>query len=130
MIQVTLTRVGEFQDATYGVLSVDGRPMFVTLEDAWRNNDKMVSCIPKGTYKLRRHQSPKFGECFMVMDVPNRTHILIHAGNTHKDTHGCILLGQNFKTEGSEACILVSRPAVAKFMDLLKKVDEATLEVR
>lgn len=130
MIAVTLTRVGEFQNATYGVLLIEGRPLFVTLEDVWRNNEKMVSCIPKGTYKIRRHQSPKFGECFIVLDVPNRSQILIHAGNTHLDTHGCILLGQNFQTEGPEARILASRAAVAKFMDLLKGIDEASLEVR
>lgn len=129
-MKLRLVRVGEFENATYGVMSIDDRPLFVTLEDAWRDNEKMVSCIPKGTYKIRRHQSPKFGECFMVLDVPNRSHILIHAGNSHKDTHGCILLGQNFQTEGPEARILASRPAVAKFMDILKHVNEAMLEVR
>jgi hypothetical protein len=103
--------------------------MFVTLEDKWRNNEKMISCIPKGKYKIQRHQSPHFGECFKVLDVPNRSEILIHAGNTQKDTNGCILLGLMYGTIGTTAAILSSRAAIANFMTEMIKVDEAELEV-
>jgi hypothetical protein len=129
-MKLTLVRIGEYQDATFGALSIDGRPYFTTLEDKWRNNEKMVSCIPKGKYKIAAHRSPKFGECYQVLNVPNRSHILIHAGNTHVDTHGCILLGLTFSTEGDQAKILSSRAAIAKFMQLLSGELEADLEVR
>lgn len=130
MAKLTLTRIGEFKNATYGVLSINGRPLFTTLEDAWRNNEKLVSCIPKGTYKLRRHQSPRFGECFMVLDVPNRSHILIHAGNTHVDTHGCILLGLMYAVDGQDGGIVSSRAAVQKFMQILTGIDKAEIEIK
>lgn len=128
-MKLKLVRVSEFNEATLGVLCLNDRPIAVTLEDKWRNNEKMVSCIPKGKYKVRRHMSPHFGECFKVMDVPNRSDILIHAGNTHKDTHGCILLGLMYGTVGVDAAILSSRAAVANFMSEMCKVDEAELEI-
>lgn len=128
-MKLRLVRVSEYNEATLGVLCLNNRPIAVTLEDKWRNNEKMVSCIPKGIYKIHRHTSPHFGECFKVLDVPNRSEILIHAGNTHKDTNGCILLGLMYGTVGVDAAILSSRAAVANFMTEMLKVDEAELEI-
>lgn len=129
MKRLRLVRVSEHNDATVGVLCIDDRPMFTTLEDKWRNNEKMVSCIPTGTYTIERHVSPKFGECFQVTNVPNRDAILIHAGNTHKDTHGCILLGLTFGTLGTEMAILSSKQAVESFMTAMRGEDKAELVV-
>lgn len=129
MKQLKLVRCFNCDDATFGVLAIDNRPMFTTLEDAWRNNERMVSCIPEGKYIIVRHKSPKFGECFLVKDVPNRSDILIHAGNTDADTHGCILLGMTYGTVGKKAAILSSRTAVSLFMQQMIGVNEATLEV-
>ena len=39
-------------------------------------------------------QSPKFGYVPAVLNVPGFTDILIHAGNSDKDTRGCILVGR------------------------------------
>lgn len=128
-MKLRLARVSEYKDATLGVLCLNERPMFVTLEDKWRDNEKMVSCIPKGKYTIKHHQSPKFGTCYKVINVPGRNEILIHAGNTHKDTHGCILLGLMYGAVGSEAAILSSRAAVTNFMIEMKGVDEAELEI-
>lgn len=69
----------------------------VTLELPWKDNLKKVSCIPAGTYRVVKHKSPKFGECFWVKDVPGRSEILIHPGAFHKNTLGCILVGDDFK---------------------------------
>lgn len=69
---------------------------FKTLELPWRNNQRRVSCIPHGTYQLIKHTSPKFGICYWVQDVPNRSEILIHKGNYRTDILGCILAGRDF----------------------------------
>jgi len=69
----------------------------MTLELPWKNNLKRISCIPAGTYRVVKHKSPKFGECFWVKDVPGRSEILIHKGNYHKDVLGCVLVGDDFK---------------------------------
>lgn len=129
MRQLRLVRVSEYNGATCGVLVIDDSPEFVTLEDAWRDNERLISCIPQGRYKIKLHRSPKFGLTYQVMDVPERSHILFHAGNTHKDTHGCILLGMQYGRIGSESAILASRSAFLKFMDLMGNTPEAQLIV-
>lgn len=129
MTKLRLVRFTEYKDATIGTLCLNGRPVAVTLEDKWKDNEKMVSCIPVGTYKVLRHKSPKFGEVFKVCDVPERSEILIHSGNTHQDTHGCILLGLMFGTIGTEVAILSSRAAVDNFMTAMLGIDEAELTV-
>ena len=129
MKRLRLVRVSEYNGATLGVLCVDGMPEFVTLEDAWRDNERMISCIPVGRYKVAPRNSPKFGRTYQVENVPERSHILFHAGNTHKDTHGCILLGMQFGVIGSESAILASRSAFNRFMDLMAGTPEAELIV-
>ena len=128
-MKLKLVRVSEYKDAMLGVLCLDARPMFVTLEDRWFDNEPQLSCIPVGKYKIKIHNSPKFGRVFQVMDVPGRSHILIHAGNTKEDTHGCILLGLMYGTIGTETAILSSRAALANFMTAMNTYSEAELEI-
>lgn len=124
MKRVKLTRVGEYKDATYGVLSVDSRPICVTLEDLWQDNKPNISCIPKGKYALNWHISPKFGMCYIVSGVPGRSHILFHAGNTAADTHGCVLLGLTF----GDSRISSSKAAVDLFHSVMNR-EPGELEV-
>ena len=128
-MKLKLIRVSEYNEATLGVLCLDARPMFVTLEDKWLDNEKQISCIPTGKYKIKIHNSPKFGRVFQVCDVPDRSQILIHAGNTREDTQGCILLGLMYGTIGTETAILSSRAALANFMTAMNGVSEAELEI-
>ena len=67
-----------------------------TLELPYLDNQKQISCIPVGTYIVKKHTSPTFGKVFYVSGVPNRSEILIHKGNFNKDTKGCILIGSGF----------------------------------
>ena len=129
MKQLKLSRVAENDNTTFGVLLLDGAPQFVTAEDLWRENEKQISCIPTGKYVIRRHTSPKFGLCYAVDNVPNRSHILIHAGNTHRDTHGCILVGLQFGVISGESAILRSKDALTLLMGSLAKDGEASLEI-
>lgn len=41
--------------------------------------------------------SPQFGEVFMISNVPNRTHILIHRANWTTDLKGCVGIGEQFE---------------------------------
>jgi hypothetical protein len=127
MRQLRLVRVSECNGATCGVLVIDDAPEFVTLEDAWRDNERLVSCIPVGRYKIKPRISPKFGNTWQVIDVPQRNHILFHAGNTHRDTNGCILLGMQFGDIGEDQAILASRSAFNNFMRLMNGLSEAEL---
>jgi len=67
-----------------------------TLELPWKDNLQRVSCIPANTYTVKKHNSPKFGLCFWIQNVPGRSEILIHRGNFYFDILGCVLLGDSF----------------------------------
>lgn len=53
-------------------------------------------CIPCGDYLVNLVWSPKFKSYKPRLEgVPHRSGILIHSGNSVKDTLGCILVGVN-----------------------------------
>ena len=95
-MKFNLYRIEHAEDYTRGVLTLESVPIWTTLELPWKANQRSISCIPAGEYELIRWPSPKFGQVLMVRAVPNRDGILIHAGNTAKDTQGCILVGEIF----------------------------------
>lgn len=66
-----------------------------TLELAWKDNERRVSCIPEAEYTVVKRNSPKYGDHFHILDVPNRDFILVHHGNFHSDILGCVLVGNN-----------------------------------
>lgn len=101
-----------------------------TLERPWIFNERKISCIPTGQYLVKRHVSPKFGQCFKVQDVKGRSDILVHSGNVVKDTFGCILVGltNGSVDDSSSAMICNSRKAMAVLLALIDK--EIVLHIR
>lgn len=96
MTEMTLTRAERLKDRTLGALVVNDVYGFATLELPWKNNARNISCIPEGYYFCRIRTSKKYGKHIEILNVPNRTNILMHVGNFPKDTHGCILVGERF----------------------------------
>jgi len=85
------------EDSTIGELFINGERMCDTLENPYINNERNISCIPEGEYKVRlrlaRESASRDYLHLLVQDVPNRDWILFHRGNSAKDTSGCILVG-------------------------------------
>ena len=85
-------------ESTIGELFINGERFCDTLELPYRNNQRSISCIPTGEYKVRlrlpRESATRHYIHLLVKDVKDRSHILFHRGNTAKDTKGCILVGQ------------------------------------
>lgn len=97
MLTLHMSRFAESDWGTMGRLFVPDGPDLYTLEDEWENNRRNISRIPAGVYVCEattywRHNIPTYE----VTDVPDRSRILFHPGNTEEDTAGCILLGMAF----------------------------------
>lgn len=132
-----------FKDTyTIGNLYIDDSFFCNTLEDKNRDvnkNGKFDSgetkaygetCIPFGTYKVVVNMSPKFKrELPRLLDVPSFEGILIHRGNTTKDSAGCILVGEN-KAVGK---VLNSTPYEERLVKMMKEAitrgEEITIEI-
>jgi len=86
---------------TVGVLSLhinntEIELSFFSIEPPFRNNTPFISCILPGSYAVFLNHSKKFGNTLRIEDKNNRSNILFHAGNSVKDTNGCILLGTSY----------------------------------
>ena len=110
--------------STRGVLSYGRETLCHTFELPWRNNSKNTSCIPPGTYPVVRATSPRFGDVFYIKNVPHREGILIHSGNTAKDTRGCILPGLDVDGVG----VLKSRDALKRLLTVLPDTFQITIK--
>ena len=115
--KMELIRLEKGGEGTFGVLRLDGQVFCVTLEPPDRGNARDRSCIPAGRYRCCRVASPRFGDTFEVTDVPGRTRILLHPGNTASDTSGCVLLGREFGDLEGRRGVLRSGATFARLMD-------------
>lgn len=132
MEQITLRRVAFSDHCVQGVLVYQNRALLLTLEDAWRDNLPEVSCIPPGRYRCARHSSIKFPNTWRLEDVPGRSAILLHAGNTDEDTRGCILVGRRFGDMSGIPAVLESQAAMDQLRYVTRgwKEFELTIEER
>ena len=126
-MKIELLRVGQSNRGTFGVLRQQEIPFALTLERPWVDNQANISCIPAGSYTCQRIRSPKFGETFEVMNVPNRSHVLFHKGNTLDDTHGCILVAEEFSGTFDHPMLASSARGFGELMQLLE--GRATFEI-
>lgn len=130
-----LNRVLSSENATIGKLSIMddfGNMVFDcdTLELLYRSNQRRVSSIPIGVYNVVLHNSPKFGKCYLIQNVINRSNILIHTGNYSKDTKGCVLVGFGllYTSIGKEVILCKSQSAMEIFLS--KNIQQFTLTIK
>jgi hypothetical protein len=127
-MKLTLKRNFTGADYTIGKLYIDGHYFCDTLEDTVRPNGEKIkgkTAIPAGDYKVIKSYSPRFKKILPeILDVPGFSGVRIHAGNTAKDTDGCLLLGLN-KTKGA---VLDSQTTMAYFMARVPNEFDLTIE--
>ncbi len=81
------------------------------------------TAIPTGRYRVRITQSPKFKRKLpLLYEVPGYSGIRMHAGNTIKDSLGCLLPGTGYQYASGEYRITggTSRPAEKKLIALME----------
>lgn len=108
-MKIVVNRFYKGPEHTTGWLYIDDKLICETMEDKDRGltQDMAIdeikkikvygqTAIPTGTYKVVINNSPKFKRNLpRLLNVPGFDGILIHRGNTHRDTAGCLLVGQN-----------------------------------
>lgn len=133
---MVLDRVFHSDQGTFGLLRAEGFSCWIS-ELPWRDNRKQLSCIPEGIYTCVWHRSPKFGDCYKLLNVPNRNAILIHAGNFAGDstlgykTHsnGCLLPAAKIGILDGQKAGLLSRPTTLRLYSHFQK-EAFSLEIR
>ena len=128
-MKLELTRIALRDTYTIGKLYVDGVYFCDTLEDKVRDINKNgifdngetkvqgKTAIPYGKYEVVWTYSPRFKRYTpRLLNVKSFAGVLIHAGNSHEDTDGCILLGQN-KVTGK---VINSKEFVNKLYPIIK----------
>lgn len=140
-MELVVDRKWKKQSYTISNLTIDGKWFCNVLEDVDRGLDSSMSiskikelkkssttAIPRGTYEITLNViSPKYytstfyrqvcnGKLPRLLNVKGFDGVLIHAGNTSKDSSGCLLVGIN-KVKGQ---VLNSRDTFKKLYKLLK----------
>jgi len=106
-----------FPKGTNGELLLNGDKVCSTIELPWKNNEHQVSCIPEGRYELKKRYTPRFGKHLILLNVPNRSYILLHAANDAlKEIKGCIASVTTLTGEGKGT---QARLALAKLVSIV-----------
>ncbi|AZI34115.1 DUF5675 family protein [Kaistella carnis] len=117
-----------YQKGVNGVLLFEGMEVCKTIELPWLGNAPRISCIPEGTYLLRKRCSLKFKWHFEVVAVPGRKDILIHPANhAALELKGCIAPVLQHTGEGKGSS---SRIALERLKDRLYPLLDQGYEIR
>jgi hypothetical protein len=116
-------------DGTFGVMFLNDVFCCYSGELPWYGNIPNRSCIPAGAYTATWGVSPKFGPCYHIEGVKNRSSILIHRGNFcggifdgfKTETCGCILIGLEVKPLLGQKAVLKSGEAFARLEERSRK---------
>ena len=145
-MKLLVKRIARKSNYTIGKLYINGEWFCDTLEDTDRGLTQSMqlseirkvkvaneTAIPAGTYTVTMDVvSPKFknsswarpygGKLPRLLNVPGYEGVLIHVGNSAKDTAGCILVGKN-KAVGK---VLESQTV---FKELMKKLQGQSITI-
>ena len=110
------------EKSTIGRLFINGESFCDTLENPYINNERNISCIPEGQYKVRlrlaRESATRDYLHLLVQDVPNRSYILVHIGNKPSHTKGCILVGNGRQQDIVENSRLAMELVIKEILNL------------
>lgn len=90
-----------------------------------------ATAIPRGTYNVIYTYSPRFKRKLpLVENVTGYEGVRFHAGNTAKDTEGCILCGQNLKKGMVLSSKVWTEKVITKMQEALGRRERVTLKIK
>lgn len=142
-MRITANRFVSDSDTTISQVFVDGRFVCFGLEDEYRAQKvKGETRIPEGVYNIgirdaggfHSRYTRRFGHfhqgMLQIVNVPGFEYILIHCGNTDKDTAGCLLVGEGAITTPGNMMITQSVAAYKKlYADVIHAALNGNLDI-
>nr|DAU81813.1 MAG TPA: Protein of unknown function (DUF2778) [Caudoviricetes sp.] len=133
-MELNVKRIARKDGYTIGRLFINNEYFCDTLEDTDRGlkdtmqvNEilakkvKAQTAIPTGKYDVILTFSPRFKRVLpLLLSVKGYEGVRVHAGNTNKDTEGCLLVGEN-KVKGQ---VINSRATLEKLMSILLECEK------
>lgn len=143
-MEITLDRAWKKDGYTISRLFINGERICEALEDADRGLKQSMSldeikklkiygktAIPSGRYKVVMSYSPKFKKVLPeVLDIVGYSNVRIHAGNTAKDTLGCILPGLNVRKGAVLYSTKWTNVIISEISSAIKRGEEVWLNIK
>lgn len=133
MMELKVERFKSNQHETIGRFYVNGKHVCYSLEDERREvKVKSETRIPAGRYEIKLRtigeHHVKYAKRYTfhrgmlwLQNVPGFEYILIHIGNTDKDTAGCLLIGESYTMHQNRFTISQSAAAYERIYPLVAK---------
>ncbi|MFH1806814.1 MAG: DUF5675 family protein [Pseudomonadota bacterium] len=139
-MKITVDRYLSDPDSTVSRIMVDGVFVCYGLEDGYRAVKVAgATRIPAGSYRIavrreggfhgRYQADARFRDIHRgmlhILGVPNYKWILIHVGNTHQHTAGCLLVGTSVNATPGRMSVGASAQAYRKLYGMVIDAAEA-----
>ncbi|MGF1836523.1 DUF5675 family protein [Photobacterium sanguinicancri] len=132
-VTINVKRIKQFGETTLGKLTIEGvNKSWFVLEPGGpdskvENSDKRIAA---GAYKVKPFTGNRYKNVYELKNVPGRKYILIHPGNYHKNTEGCLMAGKtwgvlkdsHFYVGNSKAAIKEIFSEMSKYQDIEIKI--------
>jgi len=136
MISVIVTRNELSEIQTIGILDVVNGDVelfsCMTLELAWNNNLRQISCIPYGEYNCEKKEATAAipYQHVTVLNVRDRSGIAIHKANYASQLRGCIAVGDKHVDINKDGNLDVTNSSntFKKLMDILPNNFKLTIK--
>jgi hypothetical protein len=141
---ITLTRDDKSKTGSHGEFELEG-DTWQSLEQPWRDNKPYQSCVPPGIYELRPYSSPKYGDCYIMVNEDLNVYefehsegrpadgrflcLFVHKGNWVRNFKGCVGAGfdylenEDMITSTKKACEQVNKAVIQEGSYKLEIID-------
>lgn len=140
LLNLRVDLIDETKDSTVSSLYANGNFLSFVIEDGHRDIKEWGKTrIPGGKYNVIKRRYGRFYERYKsqmghdfvleLENVPNFTAILIHSGNTIKDTNGCLLPNEYYTKRDGNWVGSSSRSAYKKLYDIAKDYNKIQIDI-